>query len=370
MLYVNTQSFWKIIENSGKPIVLYGTGDGADKILDYCGKHNIKVADIFASDDFLRSGTPKFFRGYEIKKLSKIKEIYGDNCCVLLSFGTRFNMVIEKIYDLDDNHDFYVPNFPVFGENIYFDAEYYSQNRKDIERVYDLLADDESRSVYQNAINFFITGKLEYLRNDIMQNPKEAALDLFDLRDVSYIDLGAYDGDTIFELLQHLERKHEVQVKKIYAFEPDTKNFAKLQRNTEQIADICELYNLGVWSRADILTFNAQSNRNSNFDELRAGTGEKTQNISVDSIDNLLYPRISGDILIKYDIEGAELEALIGSKKIIQEYSPNLIVSLYHKTGDIFKLPLYIQSINPRYKFYMRKHKYIPCWDLNLYAVK
>ena len=368
MLYINTQSFWKIIENSGKPIVLYGTGDGADKILDYCSAHKIKVTDIFASDDFLRSGTPKFFRGYEIKKLSSIKEIYGDECCVLLSFGTRLDMVIKKIYDLDDNHDFYVPNFPVFGENLYFDDDYYAQNREDIERVYYLFADDESRSVYQNAINFFITGKLKYLRNDTMQSPKEAALDLFELRDIHYIDLGAYDGDTIFELLQYVERKLVGKVKKIHAFEPDTKNFAKLQRNTEQIADICELYNIGVWSHADTLNFNAQSNRNSNFDHMRIG--EKIQTVSVDSIDNILYLQISGNILIKYDIEGAEIEALIGSKKIIQDYSPNLIVSLYHKTGDIFKLPLYIHNISPRYKFYMRKHKYIPCWDLNLYAVR
>jgi hypothetical protein len=90
----------------------------------------------------------------------------------------------------------------------------------------------------------------------------------------------------------------------------------------------------------------------------------------VNSVDNILYPTISvsDEILIKYDVEGAEYEALAGTRRIIQKYSPKLIVSLYHKTGDIFRLPLYIHSMNPRYKFYMRKHKYIPCWDLNLYA--
>jgi len=367
-MHINTQSLWKTLARGEKPVVLYGIGDGADKILDYCGRHGIKVADIFASDDFVRGDIPKFFRGYRIKKLSEIKALYGENFCVLLSFATRFDIVLEKIYALDDSCEFYVPNFPVFGENIYFDSEYHAQNREEIECAYDLWADDESRCVYENAINFCITGKLDYLKADIMQSPKEPALDLFDLRDICYIDLGAYDGDTIFELFQYSERNAQTRIKKIHAFEPDTKNFMKLQRNTAQISDICELYNLGAWSHADTLSFNAQSNRNSNFDSSRAGA--KIQTVSVDSIDNLLYTQISGDILIKYDIEGAEFEALTGSQKIIREYSPNLIVSLYHKTGDIFKLPLYIHSMNPQYKLYLRKHKYVPCWDLNLYAVK
>ena len=359
MLNIEKQSFWEILAQSGKPAVLYGAGDGADKILDFCASRDINIAGIFAS--VVRGA--KYFRGFKIKSFAEIQDIYGENFCILLSFAANIDSVIKNIYDLHDKYELYAPNFPVFGEQTYFDYDYYAKNREEIERAHDLLADDESKSVYENAINFNITGRLDYLA--AMDSCKRNALDLLELGGgAHYIDLGAYNGDTVFEMLDYANRRGQGRIAKIAAFEPDMKNFAKLQKNITEagLADICDLYRLGAWSEAGVQYFNAQSSRNSNFDA--AGT----LSVSVDSLDNILYPKISGELLIKYDIEGSEFEALTGSRRIIQEYSPKLIVSLYHKTGDIFKLPLYIRSMNPRYKFYLRKHKYIPCWDLNLYA--
>jgi len=101
-----------------------------------------------------------------------------------------------------------------------------------------------------------------------------------------------------------------------------------------------------------------------------SGSPRPTNIISVNSLDNIIKScDLNGDTLIKYDVEGAEYEALLGTKEIIKKYSPKLIVSLYHRTEDFFKLILLIHNLNPNYNFYVRKHKYIPCWDLNLYAV-
>jgi hypothetical protein len=224
------QSFWEILAKAkeDKPIILYGMGNGADKILNFCAGKNIKITDIFASDEFVRE---HFFRGFKVKSLTQIKEIYGNHFCILLSFASRADSVINKIYDLNDRHELYIPNFPVFGENNYFDYDYYVKNQKDIEQVYQLLADEESKKNLENAVNFFITGKLEYLA--LMESPKKSALDLLELddcEDLSYIDLGAYDGDTIFEMLDYYNNKNTKSIKKIYAFEPDKKNFAKLKK--------------------------------------------------------------------------------------------------------------------------------------------
>ena len=74
--------------------------------------------------------------------------------------------------------------------------------------------------------------------------------------------------------------------------------------------------------------------------------------------------------LAKYDVEGSELQAIMGSAKTIKKYSPDLCVSLYHKSEDIFFLPALVHHINPEYKFYLRRGKYLPAWDINLIAVK
>ena len=72
---------------------------------------------------------------------------------------------------------------------------------------------------------------------------------------------------------------------------------------------------------------------------------------------------------IKYDVEGAETEALMGSRGIIQRDAPALLVSAYHRNTDLFRLPLLVHELNPAYKLYLRRMAGVPAWDINLYAV-
>ena len=62
--------------------------------------------------------------------------------------------------------------------------------------------------------------------------------------------------------------------------------------------------------------------------------------------------------LIKFDVEGAEYESLLGSERIIRAVKPNLCVSIYHKPEHIFNLGLLIASWNLDYKFYIRIHEW------------
>ena len=77
--------------------------------------------------------------------------------------------------------------------------------------------------------------------------------------------------------------------------------------------------------------------------------------------------------MIKYDVEGAEIEALKGSKETIIKHLPNLAVSLYHKPEHLFKIPLLIKSWNLNYRFYLRLHEYntyglvLYCYNMNLF---
>ena len=101
-----------------------------------------------------------------------------------------------------------------------------------------------------------------------------------------------------------------------------------------------------------------------NISEQTKGKGYETDAITVDSM-------LDGKpaTLIKYDVEGAEREALLGSEQTIRRYKPRLIVSVYHRVGDMIELPLLIHEMNPDYKFYLRHHPYIPAWDTNIYCI-
>ena len=59
---------------------------------------------------------------------------------------------------------------------------------------------------------------------------------------------------------------------------------------------------------------------------------------------------------IKFDIEGAELEALKGAKGIISSYRPKLAICLYHKKEDYWQIPYYVKELVPEYKLYIRHY--------------
>ena len=68
-------SLWDHLAETSKPIIIYGMGDGAQKILDVCSLKNVKISGFMASDDFVRGHS---FAGFEVKTLSDIERQFGD----------------------------------------------------------------------------------------------------------------------------------------------------------------------------------------------------------------------------------------------------------------------------------------------------
>ena len=178
----------------------------------------------------------------------------------------------------------------------------------------------------------------------------------------AYADLGAYNGDTVREVLAH-----SPNVERIYALEPDARSFKKLDAFCAQYdgkANITPI-NAAAWSNDCTLTFGNEGNRNSGI--FAPSKTAKQVEITARSLDSVL----GNDTVdyIKYDVEGAEREALLGSKQAILRSSPALLVSAYHKSEDVFALPLLIKELNSNYKLYYRRYPYVPAWDLNLICI-
>ena len=91
--------------------------------------------------------------------------------------------------------------------------------------MYKLLADEQSKKVFENVIRYKLSGKLDYLTE--AETPSDEKFDLLKIgTEEIYVDLGAYDGDTVIEFLNETS----LQFTKIYAMEPDAKNYRKLKR--------------------------------------------------------------------------------------------------------------------------------------------
>ena len=346
-LILNGKSSWEKIKESGKSVVVYGMGNGADKVIDEFIRLDIPVMGITASDDFVRGQN---FRGFKVRKLS---EFEGD-FIVAIAFASCIPDVMNHIYSLCNNHRVIVPCVPVFGEEI-FNRDFIEKNKNEIEKAYSLFEEEESKRIYRGCVEFMFGGELDVLKS-IACGKDEVFENILNFNsEESFLDLGAYRGDTVEEFLRYTKGEY----KSIIALEPDKRSFRKLLAYVDGKENILPVQK-AIYSCDSVALFNYAAGRQSSFSE----KGDEIETVTVDTLaenKKITY--------LKMDVEGAEFQALCGAIKLLKEQKPKLNIALYHRSEDIFLLPLKIASVNPDYRFFIRKHPYIPCWDMNLYCI-
>ncbi len=351
---LNYPDLWQYLssaEGRQKPILLYGMGNGGDKVHAVCAERGIPIAGCFASDGFVRG---QFFHSQRVLSYSEAKAVYGD-FIVLVSFATGRPDVLSLIDTVASEQELYVPDLPAYG-NTLFDARFAATHTEELAQTKAMLDDSQSISCFDAIIEAKLTGSLDALKRGI-SSPQEAFTQILHPdRYRSTADLGAYTGDTLRELIGYAPN-----LRKVYAMEPDRRSFAKLLAWAEsepRIKLIAE--QKGAWNERGELGFSDASGRGSSL-------SSKGKTVEVDAPDHL-FDNATIDY-IKYDVEGAEYEALCGSANTILRCRPELLVSLYHRAEDLIRLPALLRELCPNYRFYLRRMPGIPAWDINLYAI-
>ena len=366
MLPTVTHDLWEYLKASQKTVVLYGMGNGADKILSVLAERGIPVGGIFASDGFARGN---LFHGMPVRTWSDVKAEFGaENVIVLLSFGTSRPEVLENVLRIRQEAELYAPDVPAFGDTL-FTRTFYEEHIEEFLAVRNLLSDEESRRIFDNILSYKLSGEIGYLL-DAESDEDEIWQGIIHSETIrTAADLGAYNGDTVRRLLEKGEN-----IQTVWAMEPDGRNYKKLEAYAEGETRARVIpVNAGAWNEETILFFDKSGNRNASFEKNRSQTLAdrplKVAEVKASPLDSVLDgARVD---YIKYDVEGSEREALDGSCKTLAEHAPTLLVSLYHRSEDLFALPLHIQKIAPHYKgFYLRRMRGIPAWDINLYVTK
>jgi len=171
-----------------------------------------------------------------------------------------------------------------------------------------------------------------------------------------FVDAGAFDLFSTIRLQKICGKK----LKKAYAFEPDKVNFAKCRELVERKnLSYIELIPYGTWDEETTLNFSQMGNACSDICE-SGSTVIRTM-----PIDRAVREKVT---FIKMDVEGAELKSLIGAHDTILRDIPKLAVSIYHKYEDMVRIPLYIKSLVPDYRLYVRHYSNNAC-ETVLYAV-
>lgn len=344
-------SVYRRLKESGLPVYLYGTGDGADKILDDLTAEGVSVRGVFASQGFVRERT---FRGFPVESLDDVEAREG-RIAAALCFGLEGEEAFDFLRPIGEKHLLVSPAVPVYGEGR-LDHAMVEKYAEDIERIYDWLADNLSKDLYRRVLAYHLTGDLSYLECPGETNVAPAE---YFLHTKTHLDVGAYDGDTALEYLQN-----NPACEKIIAFEPNPQTFRKLQRNVDPARVECILAACGA---KDGFASQRGSGRGS---RLEVGEGEVAVRC-LDSVCGYPYVRSRGIPVgsLKIDAEGEDLPVLRGSANLITACRPSLCVSAYHRAEDLIRLPLVMKRLDYKSKLYFRKKPYVPAWDTVFYLI-
>jgi FkbM family methyltransferase len=263
----------------------------------------------FLDNDVIKQGKKE--SGVKIYSVSKfVRDFYEKNVVVILDNQRIANIFFSELYEL-------------------------GWDQKKIFRT----KDDIVRSEFGNI--YFDLPELNIGNNEI------------------FLDAGSFDGATSKTFIKECGGSY----KKIYALEPMKDAFELVKINLKDEHDVvCIKAALG-----DKVTKTGFSQSFTGLMGSRIGEhGDYVEMVDVETIDHILDGQPVS--FIKFDIEGAELNALKGAHLTLSKYKPKLAISLYHKREDLIEIPLWLKRNIPDYKYYLR-HYSNKQWDLVLYCV-
>ena len=373
-------TFDSLVAPFGGTLVLFGAGDLGRKLLH--GLRQIGITPLAFSDNnpqrwnSIESGLPVLSPGEAAAKFGQTaafiiavwhahqKHRTGDIQRQLTSLGCRKVITVNSLFW----------SFPdIFLPHCNFAQPHrVLANAPAIRHVFQQLKDRQSRIDFLGHVRWRLTGDFQAMA-DAVEEPQYWPHDVIKFGSHEhFVDCGAFDGDTIRELLSG----RHLGFDRITAFEPGPANFQKLSGFVGGLPpDIRQRIHLqprAVGLNSSTLAFNAETSVSSAV----AGRGTHVgpaakaadQQITVGcvSLDEVLTE--TPPTFTKMDIEGSEMDALRGARKLIQLHRPVMAVCAYHLPEDLWNIPTFLLSIYGDYRIFFRSYNQ-EGFDIVCYAV-
>jgi FkbM family methyltransferase len=207
------------------------------------------------------------------------------------------------------------------------------------------LADERSRQVLDEHLRMRLLADFR-----ASTDPRDALgfLGLDAEPSLSFVDGGAFDGDTVRDFLAW----HGGRFGRIVACEPDAGNAQRLRAYTAgldgALRDRIEVRETALWSSRGTHAFAATARVASS---LVANGGSVVATETLDAMDHLPDP-----LLVKLDVEGAEAEVLRAAQPWLRRRCPTLAVSVYHRPADLVELFELLDAMGLPYRYHLRCH--------------
>lgn len=337
----NSRDFDSFIQRQ-KSVVLFGASLSGINALKILREKQIKVLFFCDNDarkydkeiDGVKIYPPSHLLKYKKEAILISSDYFGEIATQLQKMGRTNFYYFGFCFDYERWHG-------------HFDSRRLKACEARIDIAYKLFSNEESRNLFSSLVKFRKTfgssGACwspfdDYYHPEVSPKPGD-----------TIIDGGAWTGDTAESFCRTLNGNCQ-----IYSFEPDDESFCKLQRNVSSQNMNGAVYpvKLGLWSHTANLKF--ESCRENSMQHQVSENGNIQ--IQVTSIDEFASEKNIKIDLIKMDIEGSEIEALLGARETIRKFRPSLQICSYHKFDDLWEIPILIKEIFPDSLLYLGHH--------------
>jgi FkbM family methyltransferase len=342
-------------------VVLYGAGRvGQDvfRVLNGAGVPIVCFLDRSAASGDELLGLPVFrpqscpLSAGDRRRLPLVLTIFNRDVDIPALTQTLRELGFDRVVSFVDLHADFSEEL---GDRFWLtNRRYVMDHEREISEAETVWSDEASRVVFRSVVALRRSGTYsdalapsphgtQYFPSDIPEWVRQ--------RPLRFVDCGAYNGDTLDAIL-----RLRLPIGALAHFEPDPENFRSLTRFVKdhrgEISAPVTLWPCAVSNECQTVKFRVGEAEGSRV----SVDGEAT--VQTVALDDVLCGW--GPTLIKMDIEGAEMDGLLGAKQQIADSRPNLAICIYHRPSHLWEIPLLLRGWKelPNYRYYVRVHGY------------
>lgn len=295
------------LQKESLPLVMWGAGSLAVDVMNYLQNNDIYLSDIFVDEEYYSEGMS--LNGCQVLSYSMLCEKYSQVNVILGCSNYEKIQALEK--EPVVHKVFYLFSI-IYNLVEKTKSDFISRHITDINKIYEMWEDDFSKEVFLAYFKTRISGNYKYVLDVYKQECNYFNNDVFKInRREVYLDVGAYNGDTIRLFLS----ENGGGYKWIYAMEPDDFNRGALK---QYITGAC-LKNItvsekGAWNKKDVLNFCSNLAPTSSIEDSNREK-DNVVHIDVDRLDNVFDYKEKVTMLKVNYYEGVYETILGGGRK-------------------------------------------------------
>lgn len=340
-------------EDHDTEVILYGAGNlgrMACEFLDYVGVKILHAYDRAARDGATLGGSVPVYQPSEpgvyenhLILVTTLSVPYTEIETLLSSLGWK------RILPFYDYALQYSDIHPL--NNGWFSGPLTHEDREMIREVLSTLGDQHSYAAYLQFLAWRV------LREDwIFEDAPVRMDDRFFIEPIQkvltdhevFFDVGAHHGEVFLRFLKDTQEKFQAA----YLFEPDKENIPvlinQLIRLSRETQEKTTLIQKAVGKDHGVSSFMHSFGYAS---RLREDSFEKTDVIRIGDLDIPVT-------FIKIHVEGGELNALEGAKKVLIKHRPIITITLYHNLDGLWRIFISLKNFFIDYTVLIRMHSW------------